>query len=1490
MSSSPPTPHVQPILAIVLLLCAAGVNRVEAQELSSLSGNVSVNAEPVNRARVMVLKPDLADTLAVLFTSGTGHFEGAFVANVGTESTAHTAADKNEITALYPNPIAPGQREIVVAFRSASTSTSQPTVEVFDVLGRQVRIEQSVASGIYFIRLRFDETTVSSPRSLVVTSAGRLSLVVRRDTDPLPHNAGSFGKAASAHGITSSATSALIRVEKDGLITQEAEVDLDPSTPTIIDFTMSAASEPTAAFTVSGSLKAGEPTLFDASASAGANDEDLRYTWSFANGQMGTGRKIAHVYTGGGVFDVALTVVGDYGAKSTTTHEIVIADPPAPVATNGKLRGRVRDIDGFGLPDVQVTIVGSDRTGTSDLSGAVLVENVDVGVALAVRLRRTGYASQVVKLGVPSDTTSTLYFEAALRPRDNVMEVDEAENGFVLSARDGVRVEMPFDALQRADGSPVSGQINVSMTPVDVGDTTQVGSFPGRFEGVTPIGNVTPIVSFGVAEFAFEQNGEQLQLAAGKTARVEIPIYTTGAAVGDSIPSWSMNETTGSWVQEAMGIVKESPASPSGLALSVDVGHFTWWNCDAEPDERNEGTGLCFKYECFAGICNKVKVYCWVEGAQRGNLDKRDDLPPPVFTVREFWPEASGTFTIPGNVVTTMRATTFQGDVVLRGDTTFLPVGGGTSSIELILDTVATASELTLPTSVTGTLEAESDIHFYTFHGVAGQLIAFDFQALGSPAGNIQISDPMGTVLQDRSMDGIARPMVLTETGAYTVSLTGVVASPTSYVLRIYVPSGTVDVNSNTTISLPGGDFRILKFDAELGQTLNAAFFQPEFTTFAPRNRLIVFDSTLSFSRANSSSNSLESGDFVANSESLYLLVESNTESGEVTFGLTENDPQAITVVQFDSNGAVNIDDTLPYHGGRKRYTFDAVVGDGIDISFHQRGADSLLEARFTIVDPAQNILSATPSSGKPGYSLSGHAFKANATGTYELVVDDRQFSSRGDFVTRIRKVAPAAAIVVDDDMTCSGATTTSLTAALLAISVDGIVTICNGTYEATFRPILRTNGVTVAGESEDGVIISYYDTFRSPGTIMEVQGVGVTVRDLTIESEVIGFNYNIGIRSSVTLDGNSASFRNLTFRPRGNNAGMGPAIDGQYTTISMENITYTHGIGGTQSLNVSAADSIRVRNVSIDYPANLRGSDQDGVVVEIDDIEVHDYTLQVQGASEVVVENSTITGNIEVLAAGEAVVRNNVFETDAAYALKVIGSDDTLVEGNESNKSISVSVAAAQQAIVRNNTLRTTASGSMLTLSSTSSTSGGTIVAQNNIIAGLRGPLVTVHFPEYFADLTVANNTIVHEQFGNTSENVESVTVRAANPSYVGDLSVRFVNNIFVGDATTVFNLLPGTTIDSNYNIYTNYLHILTAGTNRTGGNDLLGANPMFANTDFELLVGSPAIDAGATPVQYPGVPVIDFHGNSRPVGAGYDIGAFEGSVSGTAAAGRGN
>jgi hypothetical protein len=169
--------------------------------------------------------------------------------------------------------------------------------------------------------------------------------------------------------------------------------------------------------------------------------------------------------------------------------------------------------------------------------------------------------------------------------RDAAVAIGTIESGGSASGRDGVKVTFPAGALVDGAGNAVSGTIQMQMTPLDVA-ALDAQAFPGAFAGVPTGGVRGDIMSYGTAELLPLQNGQKLQLAAGKSAQIELPIYAAvhqngaAVAVGETIALWSLNAATGVWIQEGSGTVVASAASPSGRALRATITHFSWWNGD----------------------------------------------------------------------------------------------------------------------------------------------------------------------------------------------------------------------------------------------------------------------------------------------------------------------------------------------------------------------------------------------------------------------------------------------------------------------------------------------------------------------------------------------------------------------------------------------------------------------------------------------------------------------------------------------------------------------------------------------------------------------------------------------------------------------------------------------------------------------------------------------------------------------------------------------
>ncbi|MCB0717779.1 MAG: hypothetical protein KDD65_05010, partial [Bacteroidetes bacterium] len=518
--------------------------------------------------------------------------------------------------------------------------------------------------------------------------------------------------------------------------------------------------------------------------------------------------------------------------------------------------------------------------------------------------------------------------------------------------RSGVMVDIPVDGLVRADGSPATGNIQMALTPVDVSDAEEVRSFPGRFEGLLPDGEDALLLSLGTAEYAFEQEGEPLQLAPGKTAEVEIPIYTDGAIVGDQIPLWSMNETTGAWVHEGLGTVRESTSSPSGLVLAGRVSHFSWWNCDHFDEDPDDAEGLCYKWECFNGLCNKVKVFCWVEGAIHGDLDKRAALSPPVFSARKFFPQEGGNVILPGGRTVTLRGTSLQGNVLLRSDTTFVAVPGGSSSFELTLDTavVYDVNKFTLPVDTMATMETSTDVHIYEMDAVAGQVFGYSARRVsgGSFSGTMIVRSEDGTEIATNSMNNQIRLVRIPEDGTYSFVATAASASNSTYRFIVQPVYGSVPVNSNTEVAIPDGQFRLFQFEVQQEQTLNLGVYADGGLI---RSDLIAYNTALQSIATHAIAPDTEPFEVVPGTHYIVVRPRQNL-TDPVRFGLSVVTPDSPTLLTFNSAGMADISTALNYHGQYRYYEFDATEGDGFELGVFRPDGVGVENMHFRLVAP----------------------------------------------------------------------------------------------------------------------------------------------------------------------------------------------------------------------------------------------------------------------------------------------------------------------------------------------------------------------------------------------------------------------------------------------------------------------------------------------------------------------------------------------------------
>src|ERR1700742_2255235 len=99
---------------------------------------------------------------------------------------------------------------------------------------------------------------------------------------------------------------------------------------------------------------------------------------------------------------------------------------------------------------------------------------------------------------------------------------------------------------------------------------------PGDLRGIGSDGNETALQSFGMMDVEMvDDAGNKLQIASGQQASLTFSIPDTLLSLAPAtIPLWYFNDSSGRWIQQGSAVKQ-------GNTYVGQVGHFTYWNCDA---------------------------------------------------------------------------------------------------------------------------------------------------------------------------------------------------------------------------------------------------------------------------------------------------------------------------------------------------------------------------------------------------------------------------------------------------------------------------------------------------------------------------------------------------------------------------------------------------------------------------------------------------------------------------------------------------------------------------------------------------------------------------------------------------------------------------------------------------------------------------------------------------------------------------------------------
>jgi hypothetical protein len=258
---------------------------------------------------------------------------------------------------------------------------------------------------------------------------------------------------------------------------------------------------------------------------------------------------------------------GDSPAETPRTRQGDNTPPAAKAAAQGTVYDAAT---GQALAGVQVTVSGQALT--TDSQGRFSVETT-AGQSLLVVASKAGYTSSQSLLSLGSSSAgSNLLIN--LTQAGATQTIGVATGGVVTAPGSTAQVNLPAAALVDAlTNQPATGNASVTVTPID--PASQSRAMPGTFKA----SDGTSIESFGAIQVTLaDAAGRRLQLAAGKTATIRIPLRTRSLDTPATIPLYYLNEATGLWVQEGSATLKGN--ATAGFYYEGTVSHFSTWNAD----------------------------------------------------------------------------------------------------------------------------------------------------------------------------------------------------------------------------------------------------------------------------------------------------------------------------------------------------------------------------------------------------------------------------------------------------------------------------------------------------------------------------------------------------------------------------------------------------------------------------------------------------------------------------------------------------------------------------------------------------------------------------------------------------------------------------------------------------------------------------------------------------------------------------------------------
>lgn len=254
----------------------------------------------------------------------------------------------------------------------------------------------------------------------------------------------------------------------------------------------------------------------------------------------------------------------------TTTTPVTQVDIKELVESD--VVGYIYDESDGPIADVEVTILGNS-TRTNEF-GVFVFRNTSLDAnGTYVTATKPGYIFGSDRIYPDKADVNHSYIKMLRLTSTTTVN---GTNGGNIVVQGGGIISFGANTIVNSEGDLHSGSVIVTAKRISADDPDLADVMPGGLLAEDKEGYTRVLGTLGmVAVELRDDNGNELNLAEGSQATVQFPIAQSQLSdAPDQIALWSFDEAKGLWIEEGF-------ATREGNNYIGEVGHFSFWNCDA---------------------------------------------------------------------------------------------------------------------------------------------------------------------------------------------------------------------------------------------------------------------------------------------------------------------------------------------------------------------------------------------------------------------------------------------------------------------------------------------------------------------------------------------------------------------------------------------------------------------------------------------------------------------------------------------------------------------------------------------------------------------------------------------------------------------------------------------------------------------------------------------------------------------------------------------